>query len=143
MSATITTEQGIETMTRTIVSHLRDYRPRSAWDRGVRDYAIELVDNLQYLYADDFESPAVVERALLNGAQDWQQYSEGGCSLFYDQDIAERLCSPSELRRVTYKNGQIRDMANSRENWIDVQARALDQAARLIMRTVRSINTNR
>lgn len=105
---------------------------RSAWNRGVKLYALELIEEMK----DDAEfygSPAD-RKALLNGAQDWQEYSEGGCSLVYDCDIAERLCSPSGLKRV--KGG---DRApNSRENWIDVQARALYSASRQIMRIARS-----
>ena len=70
---------------------------RSAWDKAVKLYALELIEELP----DDQEfygSPAD-KKELLNGADDWQQYSEGGCSLIYDGDIAERLCSPSEYRR--------------------------------------------
>ncbi len=95
--------------------------PRSAWDKAVKSYAIELLDSL------DGEYRAV---ALLNGAENWRAYSFGGCSLIYDAEIAERVCSPSELKR---KRGG--DLApNARESWLDCQARALSQAARLIAR---------
>ena len=67
---------------------------------------------------------------LLNGASDWSQYSWGGCSLIYDGDIAERLCTPSELKKT--RNGERRP--NSREDWLDVQARALYQASNSITR---------
>ena len=69
---------------------------------------------------------------MLNGAVDWSAYSWGGSSLVYNQDIAERLCSPSGLKRVTNKNG-LRDYPNSREHWLDVQARALYQAANRVV----------
>lgn len=92
---------------------------RSAWSRGVKAYAVELIESLEGDY-----SPA----ALLNGATDWRAYSYGGCSLIYDADIAERLCSPSELKRC--KGGD--NQPNSRESWLDVQTRALRQAARLV-----------
>ena len=75
-------------------------------------------------------SPALFERGLLNGARTWAEYSEGGCALIYDQDIARRMCSPSELRRT--RDG-MRD-PNSRERWIDMQTRALYQAAALVSR---------
>ena len=39
------------------------------------------------------------KKDLLNGASDWNQYSWGGCSLIYNSDIAERVCSPSKLKR--------------------------------------------
>ena len=41
-----------------------------------------------------------VRAALLNGAERWQEYSDGGCSLIYDGDIAARVCTPSEYRRA-------------------------------------------
>ena len=101
---------------------------RSAWSRGVKEYALELIEELpdeQEFYG----SPADM-KSLLNGAQDWQEYSEGGNSLIYDTDIAERLCNPTEYKRT--REGD--NPPNSRENWIDVQARALYQAAALILR---------
>ena len=42
----------------------------------------------------------------------------------YDGDIAAALCTPSELKKT--RNGERRP--NSREEWLDVQARALHQA---------------
>ena len=49
-------------------------------------------------------------------------------ALLYDEDIAENLCSPSELKKC--KNGMLRP--NKQEQWLDVQARALLQAEKLI-----------
>jgi hypothetical protein len=95
--------------------------PRSAWGRAVKTYAIELLDGL------DGEYCAV---ALLNGAENWKAYSFGGCSLIYDTEIAERVCSPSELKRK--RGGEL--APNATESWLDCQARALSQAARLISR---------
>lgn len=69
---------------------------------------------------------------LLNGASDWLAYSYGGCALVYDENIARHYCTPSELRKVTHKNGTISERANAGESWLDVQARALTQAAWLI-----------
>ena len=113
---------------------------RSAWDNGVKAYALELMDGLQ----DDIEhgwqdmdvlgSPELLKKALLNGAADWNQYSFGGCSLCYDCQIAERLCTPSELKRK--RGGDLQP--NSRESWLDVQARALSQAARWIINAART-----
>jgi hypothetical protein len=112
---------------------------RSAWDRGVREYALELLENLEELVEGGYvEMSAVLNRyelkkALLNGASSWEQYSEGGCALIYNCDIAARLCNPTELTRC--KGGERNP--NSRETWIDVQARALWQAYRIICRAVR------
>jgi hypothetical protein len=95
----------------------------SAWKRGVKVYALEMVESL----ADQLD-PTYSPEKLLNGARNWSEYSYGGSALMYDSDIAERLCSPSELKRT--KNGD--NQPSKAETWIDVQTRALRQAARLI-----------
>ena len=51
-------------------------------------------------------------------------------------DICKRLCSPSEQRKT--KNGERKPNAN--EEWLDVQARALCQAARLVIDIVNRRN---
>lgn len=112
---------------------------RSAWKRGVNAYALELLEELAeaisggYFDAEDLDAPKLLDRQLLNGASDWTQYSWGGCSLIYNGDIAERLCSPSELKKT--RGGEWRP--NSREEWLDVQARALYQAARRVKEAAR------
>ena len=108
---------------------------RSAWERGVHTYATELVESLDD--SADLSNWNLLDKAILNGASDWQQYSEGGCALVYDADIAERVCSPSELKRC--KGGERNP--NARETWIDCQARALFQASRLVHRAFRKANT--
>lgn len=116
-------------------------KQRSAWDKGVTKYALELVDQLGeqinggYFEELDLTESKKVRAALLNGAVNWSQYSWGGCSLIYDSDIAERLCNPSELKKT--RNGERR--LNSREEWLDVQARALYQAANRICRHIRTL----
>ncbi len=111
-------------------------KTRSAWDKGVKEYALELVKDLDeaisggYFDEKDMQSPNLLKRQLLNGAGDWTEYSYGGCSLIYDEDIAKRLCTPSELKKT--RNGERRP--NAREEWLDTQARALHQAANMIIR---------
>ena len=106
-------------------------RARSAWSKGVREYALELIENVAEMAEMVGEAPAnlrELDRWMLNGASSWQQYSEGGCSLIYNSDIAQRLCTASELKKT--RNG-LKD-PNARENWLDCQARALWQAAELV-----------
>lgn len=110
-------------------------KDRSAWDRGVNDYALELLDNLAELTQDDLSNLAIIRAALLNGASDWQQYSYGGCALIYDSDIAERLCTPSELKRC--RGGAWNP--SSRENWLDVQARALRRAGFRVEAAIKAV----
>ena len=115
----------------TLAEAIKAEPARSAWDKGVKLYALELIEEIS---ADDWDGwTYVCKKALLNGAQDWQQFSEGGCALIYDADIAERLCSPSELKRV--KGGDRNP--NATETWIDCQARALSQACRMVLRLAR------
>lgn len=107
---------------------------RSAWGRGVNEYALELLDELAENHTrDELENASVIKALMLNGASSWSEYSWGGCSLIYDSDIAERLCTPSELKRT--RDGKRRP--NSREEWLDVQARALNQASRRVIAAFR------
>lgn len=112
---------------------------RSAWGRGVTAYALELLDSIEeaikggWLPLDELETAKGRKAAMLNGASDWDQFSWGGCSLIYDSDIAERLCTPSELKRT--RGGELRP--NPREEWLDTQARALNQAANRASRALR------
>ena len=114
-------------------ARLESTNNRSAWNKGVNDYAIDLLDTLtEYPEIVENGRRADVEAALLNGAKNWSVYSWGGCSLIYGQDIAKALCTPSELKKT--RNGERRP--NSREEWLDVQARALYQAANLVYRAI-------
>ena len=108
---------------------LIDEQPaRSAWSKGVKTYAYELIEEMDD--SKEFYGSPLDQKELLNGAISWNQYSYGGCSLIYDADIAERTSNPSELKKT--KGGELKP--NSREEWLDVQARALFQAERLILK---------
>ena len=102
---------------------------KSAWQKGVEMYMEEFKEFLQ-----ENNLPATKEN-LLNGASSWSAFSYGGSSLIYEYDIAERLCSPSELKK---KDGG-RLQPNREETWLDVQARALNQAARKVIREARHV----
>ena len=112
---------------------------RSAWGRGVKLYACELLGSLaervEWAHKNGEPSPLesreTVRATLLNGAEDWSQYSWGGYSLIYSGDIAERLCSHSELKRK--RGGEL--PPNAAEDWLDVQARALRRAAQYVIGT--------
>ena len=104
--------------------------PRTGWGRGVRQYAIEMLDCLD---DDATMTRETVRSTVLNGAEDARQYSEGGCALIYDQDIAERLCTPSELKRK--EGGAL--PPNREQTWLDVQTRAVSHALTMIDRAAR------
>ena len=115
-----------------ILAALEARKDRSAWDKGVTAYAIDLLD--QYQERAEFEgreaaSRKELEEWLLNGASTWGEYSWGGSALIYNGDVAKRLCNPSELKRT--HNGERRP--NSREEWLDTQTRALAQAAKRLI----------
>lgn len=115
-----------------LLEAIENEKARSAWDKGVKIYAYELIEEMTQNEGLEFEfygSPAD-KKALLNGADTWSQYSYGGSSLIYDEEIAERLCSPSELKKT--RNGE--RQPNASETWLDCQARALFQASRMIIR---------
>ena len=117
------------------------HKAASAWNRGVKAYALDLLDHVEegiqgnWFNDADILAPNLLMKELLNGAMDWLEYSEAGNALIYDKDIAERLCTLSELKQK--KGGRLQP--NSRETWIELQARALYQAARLIMRSAKHI----
>lgn len=104
---------------------MNNYR-KSAWSHGVNTYALELLE----FYAENYKEVdlQLLQKQLLNGAASWLDYSWSGNSLIYDNDIAKRLCTPSELKKN--KNGQRKP--NYKEKWLDTQARALFQAYRRI-----------
>lgn len=115
-----------------VKNELNNRTDRSAWNKGVTAYALELLNDLneyrEFNNVNTFIDRTTLETELLNGANSWEQFSYGGSSLIYDYDIAERLCTPSELK--VKKGGDLNP--NSRESWLDVQARALFQACNRI-----------
>lgn len=111
-----------------IKRELKKEKGASCWARGVLTYAAELLDDLYYLEESEELNYNTAEKVLLNGADNWKQYSWGGCSLIYNGDICERLATPSEQKRK--KGGELNP--NNSEQWLDTQARALYQASHKI-----------
>ena len=120
-----------------LLQKVENVKVRSAWNNGVKTYAMELLDDAaSNRECEEFANLQELKEAILNGAEDWTQYSEGGLSLIYNTDISERLCTPSELKRN--KHGIYNP--NSRGNWVQCQARALFQAWELIKRIYNEMN---
>lgn len=125
---------------KTDVSFIREsiesVRARSAWDRGVKMFALDILDKYNeacYFYEQEGEEcPDFCLSSVLNGADSWGTYCYGGMALIYNGDIARALCTPSELRRTNFGEKD----PNSRENWMDVQVRAYHQAWDLIRRYI-------
>ena len=111
-----------------ITAVLKAHKTRSAWDTGITLYCLDLRDDLAERIEYEGRNPANVDELtewMLNGAADWSAFSWGGSSLIYNGDIAKRLCTASELKKT--RNGERKP--NKDEDWLDVQARALRQAA--------------
>ena len=131
-----------------LLKNIEASKARSAWSKGVKVYAYELaeemeepqleqleklMDNFDRLSYSQFKNE--LRAILLSGAYNWWCYSWGGCSLIYDGDIAERLCTKSELIKTDYGMKE----PNKKEYWLDVQARALSQAFELVSDKVLSL----
>lgn len=107
---------------------------RSAWDKGVRGYALELFDGYVeglHVADDSVRIGKLTDADLLNGADNWEHYSYAGCAEVYDSDICERLCNESQKKKT--HGGEL---PLNGEDWLCVQARALKQAARIVIRYV-------
>lgn len=103
--------------------------PRNAWERGVQAYALDFLRDFdecrKFSEAQGEALPDMDERTALNGAKDWQQWSEGGCGLVYNYAIAERLYTPARVARLP-KNF----------DGLVEEARAVKKAWQLISRTI-------
>lgn len=139
-----------------LISQLSKEKPaRSYWGRAVQSDAIDMIENVlsdcghvvDGVFSgtlSEFLASVVNHVGIINAKIESvyscmpyiKESSRGGNWLIYNDDIAAHYCTPSELKRVTHKDGTIRDHANSREDWLDVQARAHYQALIRIMRDV-------
>ena len=110
--------------TKEIIGKLEPLRtPRSAWKKGVLHYAFFIMSKFEW------ETEIESETTLLSGAKNWKQASCSGCFYVNDEVIALTLCNNSELRMT--RDGKRKP--NRDETWLDVQARALFQASKLIL----------
>lgn len=127
-------------------------KARSAWEKGVFSYAVEMVENVQNdsimsreQYAEKHDvgdflnhvggrginmnafwtvDDRIKVRHLSNDA------SWGGNFEMYNDDVVKRLCTPGEIKK--YESGRMQYGPNSKEQWIDVQSRAVNQAVNKI-----------
>lgn len=132
-----------------VLSTLQNQKPaRSHWERAVIEDAEEMIseaiDNLRDTPEEAPRDLTALTAELLNVStrtlRDWgrddgnggikdlykcaHESSWSGSHLCYDSDIARHYCTPSELKRT--RDGERRP--NAREEWPDVQARAIYQA---------------
>ena len=111
-------------------------KTRGAWATGVKAYAQMIIEEIAERAEWEGRNPetlAELQNWALNGADDWTQASYGGGYLVYNYDIAHTLCNPTELK----KTQEGAKAPNPREDWCQVQARALYQAYRKIAEAAR------
>lgn len=119
----------------------------STWGKAVKAYALECLEYAEQCGVKpntptDFLSIGHIMNHVggnaikigtwhSNAAQDIiKEASEGGNFLIYNEDIAERLCSPSHLKAMHRKDGSLKDPRRYR--WIDLQTHCLTHAVWLI-----------
>ena len=80
-----------------VANEVEKAKTRSAWSRGVKAYALDLLANFydwsEYNEREGEELPTLDEVTALNGAKDWSAWAYGGCGLVYDAYICDRLCT--------------------------------------------------
>lgn len=121
----------------TIRAELNARHDRSAWNKAVTLYALDLLEDVQSHANERKRLPvdgAELELWALNGADNWHHYSTGACSLVWSGDIAARVCTPSMYKR---KHEGASEPGNG-QTWLDVQADALKQACWRIRKICRS-----
>ena len=115
-----------------LIKAINASKARSAWAKGVKWYALNLVEES---YKQDTDIVKVRLSVYLSGAETWKEYSYGahGCALVNNDDIAKLLCTPSELKKTDFGHKQ----PNGSVTWLDVQAKALKQAHSLIAELIK------
>lgn len=108
-----------------LLKAVENKKTTSTWDKAISLYAYELIEEIEQ---EEITLDDIKNGLLLNGANNWEQFSYSGCSLVCNYDIAKRLSTLSAFKKS--KEGQYNP--NKYENWLDCQARALRQAERRI-----------
>lgn len=111
----ITKEQIIQEMAKSLRKN------SSQWDRGVLEYAKEILEGLVENGITDF-SKKFTNKELFNGASTAEQYSNSGNTLISNYDIANRLYPPSVAKNMINKDLlDIQTMSISQAKvWIEV-----------------------
>lgn len=122
---------------------------RGAKNKAVREYALEILDRVITDGDDERREHWSIDKLrdlLLNGAFDyykpydeqahWKRYSEGGCSLIWNIEIAQRVCTDNQYKKLEDKINS----GNDTHDWVMIQAGALYEAALLIYKKFNSLN---
>lgn len=116
----------------TVSNEVMNNKTRSAWSKGVKAYALEMLESFEewrrFNEANGESVPELDERTALNGADNWRHWAEGASGLAESYAILCRLCPPSEVKKG------VRNI-----DWLEVEARAARQAWRMIAEAVRVV----
>jgi len=128
-----------------IMIQINKEKPRSAWNQGVKLYAMEILSKIreeghECLTFDEngkLRLQSWTIYSLSKGFDHWVDMSKGCTFLVYDRDIAIRLCTGSELQKTKWGERN----PSKRETWIECQGRALYQARNLICDKIKEMVT--
>ena len=72
-----------------LMNKIENLKFRSAWKNGVKQYALDLLEDL----LEDFQDATFTEEDALNGAGNWNKYARGGIGacLIWNGDIAKKI----------------------------------------------------
>ena len=123
-----------------IMTRINSWKANSAWNRGVKLYAMEILSNIKDEGQNELsfdENGKLIQKTwtihgLTQGFDHWVGCSQSGQFEIYDREIALRLCTASELQKTKFGERN----PSKRETWIECQGRALFQARNLIAKTV-------
>lgn len=97
-----------------IIKRLQERRYVGKFNGAITTYAIEMLEDIDYI---EELNKINCQKLMLNGAENAYKYSESGMSLIYDEDIAQRLATPSQIKKFKRYT-----------NWIQMQGRAIELA---------------
>ena len=110
---------------------------RGRFYQGAAKYVSEILEHAGFEQGD-LNQLSVTEfyARLLNGAGSWHHYSESGCALVANGEIAARLFYPYDVDRLRRKDFCIGDDCCA---MINLQARALREAAEALSKAFRAL----
>ena len=110
---------------------------RGRYYQGVAKYVPEIIERAGFERGElNKLSAKELYSRLLNGAETWQQYSEGACSLVANEEIAARLFYPHDVETLRRRDFCIGYDCCA---MINLQARALREAADAITMAFRAL----
>lgn len=115
-----------------LIKQIEQWKPRSAWDKGVKELMFMIVEHEGRDFKEDFKLFRTLYE-LKKLAKEWSYYGE---LYICNSQIAEQFCTPSEFKKV--KGGEL--PPSSKEQWVDLQSRACFQAFKRLQAIIENLN---